>query len=104
MTSHMVADIFAELSRPKSAGHAPLRTCIEGFGYRTKSDANTGYEPNDFDKITFVDNDTMLINDPDHNISDFSTSTNENTDNPMFSQCSSRRSCKLIEATDPQRI
>ena len=26
---------------PKSAGHAPLRTCIEKFGYLTKSHANT---------------------------------------------------------------
>ena len=26
----------------KSGGHAPLRTCIEEFGYLAKSDANTG--------------------------------------------------------------
>ena len=31
------------------------------------------YEPNEFDKITSLDNDTMLIDDPDLNeISDFS--------------------------------
>ena len=32
---------LAVLSRPKSAGQAQLRTCIEEFGYLTKSDANT---------------------------------------------------------------
>ena len=57
--------LLAELSRPKSAGHAPLRTCIAKFGYLAKSDANTGYEPKEFDKITSVDNDTMLIDGPD---------------------------------------
>ena len=31
----------AVLSRPKNAGHAELCTCIEEFGYLTKSDANT---------------------------------------------------------------
>ena len=67
------------LSLPESGGHAPLRTCIEEFGYLAKSDANTGYEPKKFDKITSVDSDTMLINDPDLNFSDFSKTTNENT-------------------------
>ena len=32
---------LAVLHRPKSAQHAPLRTCIEEFGYLAKSDANT---------------------------------------------------------------
>ena len=65
---------------PRSAGHAPLRTCIEEFGYLAKSDANTGYEPKKFDNITSVDNDTMLIDDPDLDaISDFSKTTHENT-------------------------
>ena len=41
--------------------------------------ANTGYEPKEFDKITSVDSDTMLINDPDHNTSDTSKTMNENT-------------------------
>ena len=64
----------------KNAGHAPLRTCIAKFGYfAAKSDANTGYEPKKFDKNTSVDDDTTLINDPDHNTSDFSKTTNENT-------------------------
>ena len=43
-----------------------------------QSDANTGYEPKEFDKITSVNDDTMLINDPNHNFSDFSKTTNEN--------------------------
>ena len=69
----------AVLTCPKSAGHAQLRTCIAKFGYRVKSDANTGYEPKKFDKITSVDDDTMLINDPNDNFSDFTKTTNENT-------------------------
>ena len=55
------------------------RNCIAMFGYLAKSDANTGYEPKKFDKNTSVDDDTTLINDPDHNTSDFSKTTNENT-------------------------
>ena len=47
---------LAVLSRPESAGDAPLRTCIAMFGYLTRSDANTGYEPKEFDMITAVDN------------------------------------------------
>ena len=35
--------------------------------------------PKKFDKNTSVDDDTTLIKDPDHNISDFSKTTNENT-------------------------
>ena len=69
---------LALLSRPKSAGHASLRICITKFDYLAKSDANTGYDPNEFDKITSVDDDTILINDPNHNFSDFSKTTNEN--------------------------
>ena len=38
-----------------------------------------GYEPKKFDKNTSVDEDTTLINDPDHNISDFSKTMNANT-------------------------
>ena len=63
---------LAVLSRPWSARHAPLRTCIAKFGYLAKSDANTGYEPKEFDKNTSVDDDATLINDPDHGASDFS--------------------------------
>ena len=70
---------LAVLSRPKSAGHAQRRTCIAKFGYLAKSDANAGNEPNEFDKNNSVDDDTMLINDPNHNFSDFSKTTSENT-------------------------
>ena len=48
-------------------------------GYLAKSALNTGYEPKKFDKNTSVDEDAMPINDPDHNFSDFSKATNENT-------------------------
>ena len=52
----------------------------EKFGYLAKSALNTGYEPKKFDKITSVDSDTMLIDDPDFNeISDFSKNTHQNT-------------------------
>ena len=61
---HMIFSYFLVL---KSAGHAPLRTCIEMFGYLAWTDANTSYEPKEIDKITSVDNNTMLINDPNHN-------------------------------------
>ena len=43
------------------------------------SSFSTGHEPKEFDKITSVDNDTTLINDQNHSISDFSKTTNENT-------------------------
>ena len=52
---------------------------VEEFGYLALSVPYTGYEPKKFDKNTSVDDDTTLINDPDHNISDFSKTTNENT-------------------------
>ena len=44
---HLTDDphVLSVLSRPESAGHAPLRTCIAKFGYLAESDANTGYEP-----------------------------------------------------------
>ena len=51
----------------------------ELFGYLAKFLPPTGYEPKEFDKITSVDDDTMNINDPNHNFSDFSNTTNENT-------------------------
>ena len=73
---HMILPYFPVL---KAQGHAPLRTCIAKFDDLAKSDANTNYEPKKFDKITSVDDDTMLINDLDHNFSDFSKTTNENT-------------------------
>ena len=71
--------VLAVHTCPESAGHAPLHTSIAKFGYLTKSDANTGYEPKKFGKNTSVDDDTTLINDPDQNTSDFSKTLNENT-------------------------
>ena len=44
----------------------------ELFGYLAKFLPHTGYEPKEFDKITSVDIDTILINDPNHDFSDFS--------------------------------
>ena len=38
-----------------------------------------GMSPNEFDKIISVDDDTMLINDPNHNFFDFLKTRNENT-------------------------
>ena len=57
--------VLADLTCPKSAEHAQLRTCIAKFGYLAKSALNTGHEPDEFDKITSVDDDAMLIDDPD---------------------------------------
>ena len=71
-------------------------------GYLAKSALNTGHEPNKFDKNTSVDEDAMPINDPDHNFSDFSKATNENTSqfgvhthclNPLFLHVSQRWFC-----------
>ena len=51
----------------------------EQSGYLAKSVLLTGYEPQEFDKITSMDDDTTPINDRDRNISDFSKTTSENT-------------------------
>ena len=63
----------------------------EEFGYLAKSVPNTGYENKEFDKSTSVDDDATLINDPDHNISDFSKTTNKNAgqfgDHTVFESC-----------------
>ena len=53
------------------------RTCTSKFVF-AKSDANTGYEAKKLDKNNWWD-DMMLINDPNHNFSDLSKTTNENT-------------------------
>ena len=78
----------AELSRPKSAGQAHSRTRTSSLATWPRPVLLTGYEPKEFDKITSVDVDTPSINDPDHNISDFSKTTSENTGhsvlNPLF--------------------
>ena len=69
----------------------------ELFGYPAKSALNTGYEPKKFDKITSVDDHTTLINDPDHNISDFSRTTNEKTlVNSVFPQCLNPLFCTFL--------
>ena len=51
----------------------------EQFGYLAKSVLPAGYGPKEFDKNTSVDDDTTLINDPNHNFSDFSKTTSEST-------------------------
>ena len=73
-------NVLAVLTCLESAGHAHFRTSSEKFGYLAKSALDTGYEPKKFVKITSVDSDTVLIDDPDVNqISDFSKNTRENT-------------------------
>ena len=72
---HMILPYFPVLK----AQDTQRRTCIAKFGYLANSDVNTGYEPKEFDNIGSVDDHTMLINDPNHNFSDFSQTTNENT-------------------------
>ena len=59
----------------------------ELFGYLAKSALNRGYEPKKFDKITSVDNDTTIIDDPDLDIYDFSKITGKTLDNSVFPQC-----------------
>ena len=67
-------------SSPPSRPHRSCRTSLswkrrecatphedEKFGYLAKSAFITGYEPKEFGKITPVDNDTILIDDPDLN-------------------------------------
>ena len=52
---------------------------------------NTSFTPNELDKIISMDLDKTLINDPNHNFSDFSTATNENTGQfrvPTVFECS----------------
>ena len=72
--------VLAVLTCLESAGHAHFRTSSEKFGYLVKSALDTGYEPKKFVKITSVDSDTVLIDDPDVNqISDFSKNKRENT-------------------------
>ena len=66
-------------SAPLLPYYAHLRASSEKFGYLAKSALDTGYEPNKFDRITSVGNDTMLIDDPDlSEISDFSKNTHQN--------------------------
>ena len=72
---HTILPNFADLkARVKRTPHEDKQS-----GCLAKSVFFTGYEPKEFDKITFVDDDTTLMNDPDHNISDFSKTTCENS-------------------------
>ena len=73
---HMFLPYLPVLKAQDTRNSAPAS---RSFGCLAKSDANTGCEPNEFDKITSVDSDTMLIDDLDlHDISDFSNNTHEN--------------------------
>ena len=72
ISSHLVfPDLKAQVNRPLHED--------EEFGYLADSTHSTGCEANEFDKNTSADDDATLIHDPDHNISDFSKTTNENT-------------------------
>ena len=64
--------VLAVLSRPESAGHAPLRTCIAKFGYLAKSAQRVRQK-------YFCGQWHDALNDPDRFASDFSKTTNENT-------------------------
>ena len=78
---HLSVHSLVVLSRPESVEHTSLRTCIKKLDYPTKSDTNTVYESKKLDKITSVDSDTMLIDDPDlDELSDFSKTSRENTE------------------------
>ena len=73
----------------------------ELFGYLAKSALNTSYEPKEFDWNTFTDDDATNINDPDHDISDLSKTT---LDNSVFTQCLNSLFCTfLIGDFVPQR-
>ena len=79
-TSFSSALTLPNCSRSESAGQEHFRTSGEEFGYLADPTHSTGHEPKGFEKITSVDNDTMLIDDPDlSEISDFSKNTHENT-------------------------
>ena len=69
-------------------GSSALRTRTSSLATWPRPSSSQVYEPKEFDKITFVHVDTPPINDPDHNMSDFSKTTRENTGhsvlNPLF--------------------
>ena len=68
-------------TRPESAGLAHFRTSVEEFAYLADPTHSTGYEPKEFDKITFVDGDTTPVTDLNHDsICNFSKNTRENTE------------------------
>ena len=69
--------VLAVFSCPKSAGHAHLRTRTRSLAIWPSPPSTQVMSRNEFDKITSVNNDTMLINDLNHNFSDFSN-THEN--------------------------
>ena len=63
--------VLAVFTCPKSAGHAHLRTRTRSLAIWPSPPSTQVVSPNEFDKITSVANDTMLINDLNHNFSDF---------------------------------
>ena len=78
-TSFLSAPSVPNSARPRSAGQAHFRTSAEESGYLADPTHSTGYEPEEFDKITSADGDTTPINDPNcDDISDFSKTTREN--------------------------
>ena len=79
-TSHR---IFPTWKRRSSA----LRTRTSCLAIWPSPPSTGGYEPKKFDKITSVDNDTTLTDDPDHDIYDFSKITGKTLDNSVFPQC-----------------
>ena len=74
---HVPVPILAELSRPESAGHAPLRTCIEKFWLPGQVGCTHRFWAHRVRQDHFCE----LIDDPDlDEISDFSKHTRENTE------------------------
>ena len=68
----------------------------EQFGYLAKPVLTTGYEPKEFDKITSVDDDMTLINDPDHNISESRKPRTRTLAKSVFTQCLNPLCCTFL--------
>ena len=76
----------------------------EQFGYLAKFLPPTCYEPKEFDNVNSVDNDTTLINDQNHNISDFLKPRTSTLGNSVFTQCLNPLFCTfLVGDFVPQR-
>ena len=73
---HEMLPYFPVLEAQDTCNSAPASRSLATWPSQI---ANTVYEPKEFDKTTSVDNDTMLINGPNHNFSDFSKTSNEDT-------------------------
>ena len=83
LTSTTSRRIFPTYKRRSSA----LRTRTSCLAIWPSPPSTGGYEPKKFDKITSVDNDTTHIDDPDHDIHDFSKIKGKTLDNSVFPQC-----------------